>query len=119
TLGGMLLAGVLECGRRGLLLLGTSAILGVATACVGLLPGLWPVAALLAVMGAFSGFINVQLQAWFQQRVDRAFLGRVISVTMLSAFGLMPISMAAAGAAVEWSVAGVFVLSGVAVLLVS
>jgi len=119
TFVGMLLAGVLKSGRRGLLLLGTTATLGVATACLGLLPGLWPVAALLVVMGAFSGFINVQIQAWFQQRVDRAFLGRVISVTMLSAFGLMPLSMAAAGAAVEWSVAGVFLISGAAVVLVS
>jgi len=119
TLLGMLLAGVFKSGRRGLLLLGTSAILGVATAGLGLLPGLWPVAALLLVMGALSGFINVQLQAWFQQRVDRAFLGRVISVSMLSAFGLMPLSMAAAGAAVEWSVAGVFMISGAAVVLVS
>lgn len=119
TLVGMLLAGVLKSRRRGLLLLGTSAILGVATACLGLLPGLWPVAALLMVMGAFSGFINVQFQAWFQQRVDRAFLGRVISVAMLSAFGLMPFSMAAAGAAAEWSVAGVFMISGAAVVLVS
>jgi hypothetical protein len=86
---------------------------------MGLLPGLWPVAALLMAMGAFSGFINVQLQAWFQQRVDRAFLGRVVSVSMLSVFGLMPLSMAAAGAAVEWSVAGVFMISGAAVVLVS
>jgi len=119
TLLGMLLAGVLKSERRGLLLLGTSAILGVATACLGLFPGLWPVAALLMVMGAFSGFINIQLQAWFQQRVDRAFLGRVISVSMLSAFGLMPLSMAAAGAGVEWSEAGVFIVSGAAVVLVS
>jgi MFS family permease len=119
TLAGMLLAGVLKPGRRGLLLLGTSAILGVGTACLGLLPGLWPVAALLMAMGAFSGFINVQIQAWFQQRVDRAFLGRVISVSMLSAFGLMPLSMAAAGAAVDWSVAGLFLISGAAVVLVS
>jgi MFS family permease len=119
TLLGMLLAGVLKSGRRGLLLVGTSAMLGVATACLGLLPGLWPVAALLTVMGALSGFINIQIQAWFQQRVDRAFLGRVISVSMLAAFGLMPLSMVVAGAAVEWSVAGVFLLSGAAVVLVS
>ena len=91
TLAGMLLAGVLKSTRRGLLLVGTSAVLGLATSCMGWLPGLWPVAALLMLMGALSGFINVQIQAWFQQRVDRAVLGRVVSVSMLSAFGLMPI----------------------------
>ncbi len=119
TLLGTLLAGVLKSERRGVLLCGTSAALGAATACLALLPGLWPVAALLAVMGALSGFVNVQLQAWFQQRVDRAYLGRVVSVLMLSAFGLMPLSMAAAGIAVAWNVAGTFAFAGAALMLVS
>jgi MFS family permease len=119
TLVGMLLAGVYKSQRRGLLLLGTSAVLGVATAWMGLLPGFWPVAVLLAGMGCLSGFINVQIQAWVQQRVERAVLGRVSSVSMLSAFGLMPLSMAAAGIAVEWSPAWMFAISGGGVLLVA
>jgi MFS family permease len=119
TLVGMLLAGVLRVPRRGLLLLGTTAALGLATACMAWLPGLWPVAAILFVMGILSGFINVQLQAWFQQRVDRAFLGRVVSVSMLSAFGLMPLSMAAAGMLVSWSPTGLFVIAGATLLLVT
>jgi MFS family permease len=119
TLGGMLLAGVLKSKRRGPLLLVTSVVLGIATACMGLLPGLWPVAALLVLMGFLSGFINVQLQAWFQQRVDRAVLGRVVSVLMLSAYGLMPFSMAAAGAAVEWNARAMFAIAGTAVVLVA
>ena len=119
TLVGMVLAGVFKSRRRGLLLLATSSTLAIATACMGFLPGLWPVAALLMLMGTLSGFINVQLQSWFQQRVDRAFLGRVLSVSMLSAFGLMPLSMAAAGVGVEWSVRGLFLVSGSAVFIVS
>ena len=91
TLGGMLLAGVFKSKRRGLLLLGTSGTLGVAMAVMGLLPGFWPTACLLAAMGCLSGFINVQIQAWLQQRVERSVLGRVSSVSMLSAFGLMPV----------------------------
>jgi MFS family permease len=119
ALAGMLLAGVLKSKRRGLLLVATSSTLGVATFGMGFLPGLWPVAALLLLMGGLSGFINVQIQAWFQQRVDRAVLGRVASVSMLSAFGLMPLSMAAAGIAVAWSARGMFVIAGLALLLVS
>lgn len=119
TLIGMLLAGVLKSKPRGLLLVATSSGLGVATACAGFLPGLWPVAALLLAMGVLSGFINVQIQAWFQQRVDRAVLGRVASVAMLSAFGLMPLSMAAAGVAVGWSAQWMFVIAGTAVVLAS
>jgi MFS family permease len=119
TLAGMLLAGVYKSQHRGLLLLGTIGVLGVAMACMGLLTGFWPVALLLAAMGCLSGFINVQLQAWLQQRVERAVLGRVSSVLMLSAFGLMPISMAVAGVAVEWSAPWMFAIAGAAVALVA
>jgi hypothetical protein len=119
TLVGMLLAGVIHMKRRGLALLGAAAVLGVLTSTVGFVRGLVPVAALLAIMGCLSGFSNVQIQAWFQQRVDRSVLGRVASVMMLSAFGLMPLSMAGAGVAVSWSVQGMFMIAGVAVLVVS
>jgi MFS family permease len=119
TLGGMLLAGVIRLKRRGLAMVGATSILGLLTSSVGFVPGLIPVAVLLATMGCLSGFTNVQLQAWFQQRVDRAVLGRVASVLMLSAFGLMPLSMAGAGAAVSWSAPGTFLIAGVAVFAVS
>ena len=119
TLVGMLLAGVYKSRRRGLLLVTAAAVLGVAMACMGLLSGFWPVASLLFAMGCLSGFINVQIQAWLQQRVDRSVLGRVSSVAMLSSFGLMPVSMAVAGIAVEWSVAWTFAIGGAAVALVA
>jgi hypothetical protein len=66
-----------------------------------------------------SGFSNVQIQSWFQERVDRAVLGRAASVMMLSAFGFMPLSMAGAGVTVSWSVPGMFMIAGVAVTMVS
>ena len=119
TLAGMVLAGVLKSKHRGLLLVATGAVLGVLTSFMGILPGFWPVAGLLALMGLSSGFINVQFQSWFQQRVDRAVLGRVASVAMLSAFGLMPLSMAATGAAVEFNARAMFLIAGAAVLVVS
>jgi MFS family permease len=116
---GMLLAGVLKSKHRGRLLLSISVVLGGITGCIGFVPGLWGVAALLAVMGLLSGFINVQFQSWMQQRVDRSVVGRVISVTMVANLGLMPLSMAAAGVAVEWSPQWMFVISGLAVMLVA
>ena len=60
-----------------------------------------------------------QIQTRLQQRVERAVLGRVSSVAMLSSFGLMPASMAAAGVAVEWSVPRMFAIGGAAVTLVA
>ena len=119
TLVGMLLVGFIRVKRRGLTMLGATSVLGVMTSVVGFIPGLFPMAALLALMGCLSGFANVHIQAWFQQRVDRAVLGRVASVMMLSAFGLMPLSMAGAGVGVSWSAKGMFLISGVAVAIVS
>src|SRR5579859_3453351 len=118
TLAGMLLAGAIRMKRRGLAMVAATGILGLITSIVGFIPGLIPVAALLAVMGSLSGFTNVQIQAWFQQRVDRAIMGRVASVMMLAAFGLMPLSMAGAGVAVSWSVQGMFLIAGAAVAMV-
>jgi hypothetical protein len=65
------------------------------------------------------GYLNVQLVSWFQQRVERAMLGRVMSVLMFASVGLMPFSLAAAGAAIQWSVRGMFAVAGAAVLVVT
>jgi hypothetical protein len=63
--------------------------------------------------------MNIQLFAWFQQRVDRAVLGRVMSVLMFASVGLMPLSLAAAGIVIQWSLPGVFIGSGAMVLAVT
>lgn len=116
---GMLLAGARKFTQRGKLLLVTSAVLGIGTASVGLVTHFWARAALLLLMGLAAGFVNIHLQSWYQQRVDRAMLGRVMSVLMLAAFGLLPISLAVAGVLVEWNAKLMFVMAGSAVLLVA
>ena len=70
-------------------------------------------------MGASTGFLNVHLFSWFQQRVDVKLLGRVMSVLMFASVGLMPLSLVAAGVAVEWSLRGMFAGAGALVLLVT
>src|SRR5262249_56425273 len=97
--------------HRGRLLLGLRALLGMGTASVGLVTNFWARAALLLLMGLSAGFVNIHLQSWYQQRVDRAMLGRVMSVLMLSAFGLLPVSLAVAGVLVEWNAKLMFVLA--------
>jgi MFS family permease len=86
---------------------------------IGFLHSLWALTAALFVTGASSGFLNVQLLAWFQQRVERSVLGRVMSVLMFASLGLMPLSLAAAGAAVQWSLRGMFTGAGALVLIVT
>jgi hypothetical protein len=52
-------------------------------------------------------------------RVDRALLGRVMSVLMFSAVGLVPVSYAAAGFLAKWSLKAVFITAGAVLALTS
>jgi MFS family permease len=116
---GLLLAAARQQRKRGWLLLVVSVVVGICTASIGLLGQLWSLIPILFVMSASAGFLNVHLLAWFQQRVDRAMLGRVMSVLMFASLGLVPLSLAAAGVAVEWSLRGMFIGAGALVLVVT
>jgi hypothetical protein len=119
SLTGLLLAAARQQRKRGWLLLVVSVIVGICTVSIGLLSQLWSLLPILFVMSASAGFLNVHLLAWFQQRVDRAVLGRVMSVLMFASLGLMPLSLAAAGVAVQWSLRGMFAGAGALVLVVT
>jgi hypothetical protein len=116
---GLALAAARQQRKRGLVLLACSAAVGLCTVSISFFHQLWPLLLSLFVMGASAGFLNVHLLAWFQQRVDRAMLGRVMSVLMFASLGLVPLSLAAAGAAVQWSLSGMFAGAGASVLIVT
>ncbi len=120
ALAGMLVSGVVRRPPHlGTALLVMTILMGLAMSFLGILRQLAPVAAVLAGMGFGSGFVQVHLVSWFQKRVDRAVLGRVMSVLMFGAVGLIPISYAAAGALSHFSLALMFFASGGLVLLVA
>jgi hypothetical protein len=119
SLVGLLFAGARQQRKRGWLLLIVSVIIGICTASIGMLGQLWSLMPILIIMSASAGFLNVHLLAWFQQRVDRAMLGRVMSVLMFAGLGLMPLSLAAAGVAVQWSLPGMFAGAGTLVLVIT
>jgi MFS family permease len=119
SLVGLLLAAARKQRKRGWLLLVVSVAIAICTASIGLLSQLWSLLPILFVMGASAGFLNVHLLAWFQQRVDRTILGRVMSVLMFAGIGLMPLSLAAAGVAVQWSLRGMFAGAGALILVVT
>jgi len=116
---GLLLAGARQQRTRGRLLLVVCVVVGICTASIGMLSQLWSLLPVLFVMSASAGFLNVHLLGWFQQRVDRAMLGRVMSVLMFASLGLMPLSLAAAGFAVQWNLSGMFAGAGALVLVVT
>jgi MFS family permease len=109
---GALMAGVWRVKRRGWLILGVCAVIGVCIGSIGLLPRLWMIAAALLLMGAAAGVANVHIMAWIQQRIDPAVRGRVMSVLMLAMFGLMPVSLAVAGVLVAWNLSMMFLIAG-------
>jgi MFS family permease len=115
---GALLAGLWRVRRRGWLILGTCGTLGILIGPIGLAPRLWMIAALLLLIGLTAGVANVHIVAWIQQRIALEVRGRVMSVLMLALIGLMPVSLAAAGALVAWSLPGMFLLSGALVIVV-
>jgi MFS family permease len=119
SLAGMLLAGVVKHRRRGRTLLLVATTIGLCMMPVGVIGELWGLGAVLVAMSAAAAFLNVQLIAWFQQRVERVVMGRVMSVLMFSSIGLMPLSLAVAGFAIKVSLAGMFVAAGAMVLLVT
>ena len=116
-LAGTLLGGAIRIRRRGWLMLIGGSVIGVAVGAVPVLRTLPLLLAGLAITGAAAGLVNIQLQSWFQVRVDRAMLGRVMSVTAFASFGLLPVSLAAAGVVAAWSVPLLFIGAGSLVVL--
>jgi len=117
--GGALLGSILSGTRkqrthRGWTMLIASALVALAIAALGILPNQLSMAAALAVAGLVGGYNNIVLISWFQQRVEHEFMGRVMSVLMFGWVGLMPVSYPLAGALAEWSIRGMFVISGLA-----
>ncbi len=117
---GTLLPAVLPRQRhRGPLLLGFCFVMGAGMAAIGFLHHVVAIAAVLAVVGVGSGLVGVHLQAWFQARVDRALLGRVMSVLMFAVIGLVPISYVMAGALIQVNLTLMFEVSAAILLVVT
>ncbi len=119
SLVGMLCAGVVRQRRSGLTLLLASAMIGFCVASLGFLGRITTLVPDLLLMSGTVAFLNIQLIAWLQQRVEHALMGRVMSVLMFASVGLTPLSLAIAGVALKASVSGTFFGAGAMVLLVT
>lgn len=114
---GALLAGVWKIRRRGLLMLLVAAALAPCLGSIGYMTRVWPLAAVLFVIGVLAALMNVHIGAWTMQRIDAAVRGRVASVLMLATFGIMPISFAIAGFLIAWNLSLTFLIAGLAMFL--
>jgi MFS family permease len=114
---GVVLAGVLKLRKkRGLLMLCVYLFVGAGMMVLSVVQKLFVMGTILAGMGVTGGLAGVTLMAWFQMRVDRTYMGRVMSVLMFSAFGLLPVGYAVGGAVAQWSLPGMFLLAGVSTI---
>ena len=117
---GAILAGVLkQKTHRGLTMLLASTAVPIAIALLSVLPNALSMAIALATAGIGGGYNNVLLISWFQQRVEPGLMGRVMSVLMFGWVGLMPVSYPLAGALAEWSITGMFLISGVTAVAIT
>ncbi len=116
---GALLAGIWKMRRRGVLILCVCTVISFCLASMGMLTRLWEIMAVLALMAVAAALSNVHIVAWLQQRVDPTVRGRVMSVVMLSAVGLAPVSLAVAGLLIAWNLKFMFLLAGAVMLLVT
>jgi MFS family permease len=118
ALAGALLAGSLQrVPRLGLVTLVTAAAMGALLALVGNAPNVVLAAAAMAALGLGSGFINVRVVAWLQHRTPEAMRGLVMSVLLLGAIGLSPISLAISGAIIDFGAASLmFTVAGAMVV---
>jgi MFS family permease len=116
---GMLCAGFVPHRRRGRTLLLASTVIGLCVAPLGVLTHIATLVPDLLLMSSAAAFLNIQLIAWFQQRIERALMGRVMSVLMFASVGLAPLSLAVTGGALKLSIPGTFFAAGAMVLVVT
>lgn len=98
--------------RRGIALLVAAGLFGVGLAALGLAPGLGAASVIAVGMGAAAGYLGVVLVAWLQERAEPAMLGRVMSLVVLAAVALDPVSYAATGALLGIGLTPLFAISG-------
>jgi MFS family permease len=122
--GGGAVVGAIVAGRRvprlGSLVLGTAFAMGVALGLLGVAPNVGTAFGVLVAIGLGAGFLNVHIFSWLQARTVEEMRGRVMSIVLLGAFSLSPISYALAGAMVDLApVALMFAAAGAIVVAAS
>ena len=121
ALGGAILAGSLRhVPRLGLVVLLTASAMGVGLALLGSVPSVILAVIAMAAIGLGSGFVNVRIIAWLQARTPEAMRGRVMSLVLLGAVGLAPVSLALSGVIIDFgAVSLMFAVAGAIVVVSS
>lgn len=116
---GTVLSGMYRPRRKGLGWISLTAGCGIFLALIPYFSQSWVSAIDLFAMGTMKGILTVQTTAWSQQHVDRAMLGRISSVRMVSGFGLTPVSLLLTGIIMQWSIHLLFASAGALTIAVA
>ena len=111
---GSILAGTLPAPKRGLgpIFLALLALTGLLLMPFGFLRAMWMAAAVALIIGVGGGYTDIMFTSWLQARTPRWVMGRVMSLLMVAAIGLSPLSTAASGALIKLSLRWVFLGAG-------
>jgi hypothetical protein len=105
--------------RRGAVLLALAGGMGIGLALLGISSSTNFAAVIGLAVGAFNGYILVFLVTWVQSRPPEEFVGRLMSLLLFASTGLIPVSMALSGVVSRVDVAGLLVVSGLLIVLIS
>jgi MFS family permease len=103
--------------RLGVLMLILGTIQGASLMFLGFVPNVALATVTLVVLGFCTGFFVVTEITWIQKRTPPAILGRVMSLRMLSSFGIAPFSFALAGLLVDFNLTILFSLASCIILM--
>lgn len=109
--------GSVRPGRRGFVMLGSSAAFGISLGSLGFSTGIISASLLAVGAGVAAGYLGVVMVTWLQERTDSAFTGRVMSLVMFAAVALDPASYAFAGFLSALGLEAVFLAAGTLMLL--
>ena len=118
AVGGAALAGSIKrVPRLGLVTLLIAGAMGIGLGLIGLAPSIGIALAAMVAIGLGAGFINVRVIAWLQQRTPEEMRGRVMSLLLLGAIGLAPVSLAVSGIIIDFgAVTAMFLVASVIVI---
>ena len=92
---------------------------GIGFAAMAWIDSMWVAFGVMFVLGVANGYLEIILIAQVQRRTPRAMLGRIMSLLLFASIGLGPLSQVVSGALGRWSLAGMFLFTGVMILLLA
>ncbi len=116
---GIIASGIIKINpkRLGMLTAIMVGISGVFMALIGFINSMWIGSVLVFILGLLNGYVGIIITTLLQENTPPEMLGRLMSLVMLFAVGLVPVSQAISGALIKVSLEGLFACCGVLIVL--